>query len=222
MMSEPQPTALSPHSPELPKARIAIMLLVVVGVILRLRQYAVRTSFSDPESYVVLNVIDHSWKALLNQLEHGQAAPPLFLWLERAAALAFGHSEYSMRLLPLVCGMLALGMFAVLARRLFSPAVALCLVAIFAFCGKFIEFGVEAKQYSRPWLQHGVAAGVVCVRGNPLNLALPYFGYRLCFNQCLARAALFASGAAKSNQSCGIQLTFSSLVPDSLSHVHPL
>ena len=144
-------TSSTPPIAELPeqaRIRTSVKIVVLVGVALRLRQYLARTSFSDPESYVVLNVIDHSWKALLNQLEHGQAAPPLFLWLERAAALTFGTSEYSMRLLPLLCGIAALVLFAVVGWRLFSPGVALCLVIVVAFCGKLIEFSVDTKQYS--------------------------------------------------------------------------
>lgn len=125
-----------------------LLATVLAGIFCRLRLYGARASFWADEAFVVLNIIDHSFLRLLHHLDHGQAAPPMFLWIERLMLLKFGASEYALRLLPLVCGMSSLILFAVLAARLFSPAVAACATALFAFSDKLIAYSAETKQYS--------------------------------------------------------------------------
>ena len=50
---------------------------------------------------MVINVIQRDWRHLLDRLDYAQAAPPLFLWAERAMYKCFGAGEYSLRFLPL-------------------------------------------------------------------------------------------------------------------------
>ncbi|MDB5292236.1 MAG: hypothetical protein JWL69_3477 [Phycisphaerales bacterium] len=94
-----------------------------------------------------MNLIDHSPRELMGHLEHAQAAPPVFLWIERGMYQAFGSGELSLRLLPLVCGVTALALFAALAWRLFTAPVAVFATGLFAFCGRLIAYSAEVKQY---------------------------------------------------------------------------
>lgn len=81
-------------------------------------------------------MIDHGPRESMGHLEHAQAAPPIFLWIERFMYGAFGSGELALRLLPLVCGLAALALFAALAWRLFTPPVAVLATGLFAFAGR--------------------------------------------------------------------------------------
>src|SRR5579872_3546984 len=76
----------------------SILLLVFLGVVCRVRLYAARISYWNDEAFVVLNVLDHRASELIGPLDYNQAAPPGFLWIERAAAVTLGTGEYSLRL----------------------------------------------------------------------------------------------------------------------------
>lgn len=127
--------------------RRVVIALVLAGVAIRLAHYLARASYWSDEAFLVLNIIDHPMARLMGPLDYGQACPPAFLWVERCIALTFGHGEYAMRLVPLLAGCAALGVFAVLAWRLFSPPVAACAVAWFAFADRFVSYSAELKQY---------------------------------------------------------------------------
>ena len=124
------------------------ILLVLCGIGLRLRQYAARASFMSDEACIVLNVMDHPATQLLGPLDYDQVCPPGFLWIERGIGRAFGYGEYAMRAAPLSAGILSLLGFAILAFRLFPPAVATCAVGWFAFSPALLEYADQVKQYS--------------------------------------------------------------------------
>ena len=121
---------------------------VLLGITCRLRAYLARTSFWNDEAFIVLNVTDHRASELMGPLDYNQAAPPGFLWIERAAAIGLGTSEYSLRLFPLAAGLGAMGFFAALAWRAFPGPAAVFAGGWFAFNEKLITYGAEVKQYS--------------------------------------------------------------------------
>lgn len=125
-----------------------LLLVVLAGTIGRVRQYAARTSYWSDEAFMVLNVMDHPAGELVGHLDHGQAAPPGFLALERGAYVVAGPGEYAMRLEPLICGIAALALFALTAWRLLPPPVAVCAAVFFALCDTLVAYSAEAKQYS--------------------------------------------------------------------------
>ena len=125
-----------------------IVALVLLGVACRLRQYLARTSYWNDEAFIVLNIVDHPASHMLGPLDYNQAAPPAFMWIERAAAVTWGFGEYSLRLFPLVAGLTALGLFAPLAWRVLPGAAAVLAVGWFAFAEKLVGYCAEVKQYS--------------------------------------------------------------------------
>jgi len=127
--------------------RRLLILAVVVGVICRLRQYLANPSFWSDEAFIVMNLLELSYRGLLNQLHHGQAAPPLFLWIERAAMQVGGLNEYSLRALPLVCGTAALVFYAIAVRRILPPPMAFVAMATLALTERLIVYSAEVKQY---------------------------------------------------------------------------
>ncbi len=124
------------------------VLIVLAGGVCRVRQFAARQSFWNDEAFIVLNVINRPARQLLGRLEYDQAAPPVFLWIERMMAVRFGASEYALRAQALICGIVGLSLFAVIAFRVLPPAAALCGIAFMAFCDKLVQYCVEVKQYS--------------------------------------------------------------------------
>ena len=119
-----------------------------LGAGLRLQQYLFRASYWNDEAFVVLNVMDHPARRLLGPLDYKQAAPPVFLWLERAAGLRLGWGELSLRLFPLLAGLTSMGLFAVLARNVLPLPIAAFASTIYALNDKLTDYCAEVKQYS--------------------------------------------------------------------------
>jgi hypothetical protein len=122
--------------------------MLVLGGALRVRQYMLRESYWNDEAFVVLNVMDHPARRLLGPLDYKQAAPPVFLWIERSAGLTLGWGELSLRLFPLLAGLASLGWFAVLARRALPVPFATFATGFYAFNDKLVDYCAQVKQYS--------------------------------------------------------------------------
>jgi 4-amino-4-deoxy-L-arabinose transferase-like glycosyltransferase len=122
--------------------------LLALGVSLRLRMYLANRSLWLDESFVALNVIDRDLAGLARPLDYELTAPLAFLWAERLAINVFGTSEYALRALPLLAGILGLFVFWRLASRMLGAAGTIMAVAAFAVSDPLIRYATEAKQYS--------------------------------------------------------------------------
>lgn len=125
-----------------------MIFLLCIGAAIRVRQYAARTSFWGDEAFVVMNLRELSPLQLMGKLKWDQAAPPFFLWSLQAMSHLGGENEYSLRLIPLLCGLGGLGIFATLAWRLLPPPAALLAFGLFALDRRLVEFAADVKQYS--------------------------------------------------------------------------
>ncbi|HEX4125818.1 MAG TPA: glycosyltransferase family 39 protein [Tepidisphaeraceae bacterium] len=123
-------------------------LVMLLGAGLRLQRFLLRAPFWGDEAFVVLNVRDLPARRMLGPLRYDQAAPPGFLLLQKAMARAFGTGELSMRAIPLICGLAAMGIVAWLAWRLFGWPAAIFAGGLMALCQNLIEYSAEVKQYS--------------------------------------------------------------------------
>jgi hypothetical protein len=122
--------------------------LVVLGIALRVYHYLRNPSLWHDEAALVINVLEKSFAELLGPLRFSEAAPPLFLWLEKAARLVFGESLFALRLLPLLASCAALLLFVPVAKRILPPAAAPWAVMLFAVSDRLLWHACEAKQYS--------------------------------------------------------------------------
>jgi hypothetical protein len=125
-----------------------VLLSLAIGVVLRIVQYLHHNSYWNDEAALVLNILHRDFDDLLRPLDFAQAAPPLFLWVQRWIAVHFGSSEYALRALPALLGLAALPLYANLAWRLLRPAAAAWAVAWFAINDRIIPQVTEVKQYS--------------------------------------------------------------------------
>ncbi|MGE5415044.1 MAG: glycosyltransferase family 39 protein, partial [Syntrophomonadaceae bacterium] len=116
---------------------------------LRLWQYLANASLWIDEIALAENVLNRPLGELVGQpLYLDQVAAPGFLALAKGATAAFGSSEYALRLVPLLSGLLALLLFRALARRFQPVWVAALSVAILALAPTLIAHGAEFKPYS--------------------------------------------------------------------------
>ena len=127
--------------------RLALVLLVA-GAALRLLQYLSNRSLWLDEAALARNVLDRSaWRLVSTPLDYVQTAPPGFLLAEKLVTTLTGGSEYALRFIPLVLGLISLPLFLAVARRLLPPRAALVALAMFAFSGRLIYYASEVKQY---------------------------------------------------------------------------
>lgn len=121
---------------------------IAYGIIIRLAQYISNRSLWGDEAYIALNIVNRSYLELLQPLDYDQAAPPGFLWVEKLAVQLFGNNEYSLRLFPLIAGIVSLFALYQLGKWSLS-AIALPIALILLACLKYpLYYATEVKQYS--------------------------------------------------------------------------
>lgn len=122
--------------------------IILLGGLLRVAQYLFNRSLWIDEAAVALIIRERSIPQLFDPLDYNQAAPVGFLVLVKLAALAFGYNEYALRLTPLVCGLAALPLFYLTARRFIRPPAVPIALGLFALAESLVYYSSELKQYS--------------------------------------------------------------------------
>lgn len=122
-------------------------LLLLLGAAWRLLRYAQNFALSDDESFVVRYLTDGDW-ASVPKPARAQAVPALFIGAEKAALGVVGPSEYGLRLLPVVAGLLGLFLFWRLARRALPPVPAALAIGLLSVSYFPLRFSSEIKPYS--------------------------------------------------------------------------
>jgi hypothetical protein len=141
-----------------PSPELCLWALVVLGVVLRARQYAARGSLWTDEARLSLDIEHLGFAGLTRPLPLLQGGPYGYLWAERLCDLVFGTNEYSLRLVSFIAGLAALFLFRLLARKLL-PAWPACLaMAIVAISPNLVFFSSQVKPYN-----DDVAAGIAIV-----------------------------------------------------------
>jgi uncharacterized membrane protein len=127
--------------------RGAIILLFLAGILLRLRQYLTGRSLWMDEAMLALNIVNRNFGELLKPLDYDQGAPIGFLLVEKVLNLLLGRSEYVLRLLPLLLGILSIWLFYLLLKRVTMGAGLIAALALFVFNPRLIYYSSEVKQY---------------------------------------------------------------------------
>jgi hypothetical protein len=147
---------------------------VLFGLVLRLFHYGRNPSMWHDEAALVLNVLDKSFHELLGPLEFAEAAPPLFLWLEKAVVLLLGDGTYALRLPSFLASCAAMMLIPWLARQLLRPAAVPWAVLLFACSDHLLWHASEAKPYSFDVLAATLLACLFCL-GRRWSLARQLF-----------------------------------------------
>ncbi|HEX9378945.1 MAG TPA: glycosyltransferase family 39 protein [Gaiellaceae bacterium] len=129
-------------------SRELVWALIALGAVVRVREYLANRSLWLDESFLSLNLIEKPIEKLFGPLQFNQAAPPGFLLIEKLAIELFGPSEYVLRAFPLVCGLVAVPLFAALARQVLPPIAVPVALALFVLSSFLIYYSSEVKPYS--------------------------------------------------------------------------
>jgi hypothetical protein len=135
---------------------------MALGFGLRAYHYARNPSVWHDEAALILNVIGKNFAELLGPLFFSEGAPPLFLWIERAVFLTLGDGTYALRLVPFVASCLALGLLALVARRLLAAEAVPWVVLPFAVADTVLWHSCEAKPYAVDLLTATALLAVHC------------------------------------------------------------
>ena len=122
--------------------------VVILGLGLRLAQYATGRSLWLDEALLALNIIHRPIGGLFKTLDYHQGAPLGFLLLEKLATKLAGNGEFALRAFPFVFGILGLFFFSRVAKLYVAPKAMPVALSLFAFCASLIYYSSEAKQYS--------------------------------------------------------------------------
>lgn len=121
---------------------------ILFGIIIRCVQYLSNRSLWGDEASLALNIVDRSYLQLLQPLDHNQAAPLGFLWIEKLAIQLFGNNEYALRLFPLLAGIISLFALYELGKKTVSVIALPIALILFATLKEPLYYATEVKQYS--------------------------------------------------------------------------
>ena len=168
----------------------ALVAVIFVGAALRLWQYAANTSLWTDEIALAKGVLALDLRDLLTKpLPYNQVAPKGFLLVQKLLVGALGSSDYALRLFPLACSLISLGVFGRLAMRALEGVGPLAAVTLFATAAPLIDSGALVKQYSTDvcvavllwWLAHTLASRPVtlyrAIRAALLGSTLVWFSH---------------------------------------------
>lgn len=125
------------------------VLLLVLGAVVRLRQWWGGRSLWLDEALVAESIITRGYLELVQEpLLHNQAAPALWLWAERLCVELFGPGERALRVVPLLAGIATLVLTWRLAVRLLPAVLVPVPVAVVALTPSLVYYATEVKQYA--------------------------------------------------------------------------
>ena len=122
--------------------------LVGFGVILRFHQYLKNRALWTDEVLLAFNLRSLGFHDVLQPLAHNQAAPIGFLLLQKCTLKLFGNSEYALRLMPLIAGILSIVLIYELAKGILRPKAVPIAIALFSLSIPLVYYSSEVKQYS--------------------------------------------------------------------------
>jgi len=120
--------------------------IVLLGIVLRLRQYLLNRSFWADEASLAVNLVNRNFGELTRLLDYHQAAPIGFLFIEKLSILILGNRDFVMRLFPLFAGILAIYLIYRISRASFGT-IGLFAVSVFSISWWLVHYSSELKQY---------------------------------------------------------------------------
>ena len=121
--------------------------IIFVGIALRIIVWLQNRDLIIDECNIARNLYEKGFAELSHALDYEQYAPPLFMWMLKLSAMAFGFSEQSLRLFPLLTGIAALFVFLAVLRQFMSFRSLWYPLILFATGHWFLRYSTELKQY---------------------------------------------------------------------------
>lgn len=122
---------------------------IFFGISLAFYQFLYNRSLWNDEAALAVNLIDRTFRELLQPLDHKQVAPIAYLYVEKFLTLLMGKSEYALRIYSLITFILSIPMLYLVSKKLTNnKTLSLFAVALFSVNITFIRYSDEVKQYS--------------------------------------------------------------------------
>ena len=118
-----------------------------LGCLARVITYALDLEMYPDDAYLMNNELAKSYRELTGPLANNQVAPPGFLWISKGL-LNLTHADWGARLVPLLCGVAAIPVFYLLARRVLNVAGSRLATALFCTSHATIIYTTRAKPYA--------------------------------------------------------------------------
>ena len=138
----------SRRSSALSCTQFGAFLIILVGLVFRLRQYAAQRSLWLDEAMLARNIVERSFGQLAQPLNYDQGAPLGFLYIEKLLTEIIGNHDTTLRLLPLFAGCLSLFLMYKLGGYCIRGPSTFVALALFAVGDRLIYYASELKQYS--------------------------------------------------------------------------
>jgi hypothetical protein len=121
---------------------------VAIGLMLRAFHYGRNPSVWHDEAAVIVNVLEKNFLQLLGPLRFSEAAPPLFLWLERAVQSFCGQGTFALRAMPFGASCLTVILAPLVSAHYVERRAIPWAVLLVACSDRLLWHACEAKQYS--------------------------------------------------------------------------
>ncbi len=125
---------------------IAIALVFALGV--RAFHYLSNPPVWHDEAALIMNVIGKSYPEHFGKLFYSEAAPPLFMWLEKSVTVIAGDGSFALRFFPWLASCVLLVGMVTVCRRLLTPWSLLALTLMLGFSDRLLFHCCEAKPYT--------------------------------------------------------------------------
>jgi uncharacterized membrane protein len=169
--------------------------LVLFGLALRSYHYLRVPSLWHDEAALAMNVLGKDFGQLLGPLLWHEAAPPLFLWVERIVFLTLGDSLLALRLVPFLASCAALLLMVPVARALLPKPAVPWAVFLFACSEQLAWHACEAKPYALDVLAAVLLLVVYCAgKDRPVSWRLIAYTLLAPFLIFLSYPACFLYG----------------------------
>ncbi len=132
----------------LPALGALTIALLGLGIVARLVRYGLNFPLWGDEAFLAVNFLLRDFRGMIEPLVYGQIAPLAFMWVELAVTRVAGLSEWALRFVPFLSGLLTLVLFWRFVRKHFGPGVTLLAVGILAASYYPIRHAVEVKPYA--------------------------------------------------------------------------
>jgi len=140
--------------------RRQVYLLVALGIALRAWHYLREPSIWGDEAALIVNVLGKDFGELLGPLLLHEAAPPLFLWLEKTVSIVFGDGPYALRFIPFAASCVSMVLMAYVGRRVVRAEALGWVLILFAVSDRLLHHACEAKQYALECLAGAALLGL--------------------------------------------------------------
>ncbi len=122
--------------------------ILLAGIGLRINQFTANRSLWLDEAMLALNIVDRSFWDLFGELDYWQAAPPVFLFVQKLIVTFIGSEDFALRIFPMIASLGALYLMYRVSARYVGGPVGLVALGLFSFSDKLVYYASENKQYS--------------------------------------------------------------------------